>query len=96
MFAYALAKGARLGYLEKGDHALAQAAFAGLLRHHVYLDEQGRFNLTGTVRVGTLNPRYSKGDYASYVTTERRLNDLKGVGAFLLAAVEIEPSPSRR
>jgi unsaturated rhamnogalacturonyl hydrolase len=96
MFTYALAKGARLGYLEPGDQAVAQAAFAGLLRHHVYLDEQGRFNLTGTVRVGTLNPRYSKGDYASYVMTERRLNDLKGVGAFLLAAVEIEPSPSRR
>lgn len=96
MFAYAMAKGARKGYLPKEARGVAEKAYAGLLEHHVYLSEQKRLAFTGTVKVGTLNASVSKGDYDYYVTTERRLNDLKGVAALLFASLEIDPCGSRR
>lgn len=87
MFAYAFAKGVRLGYLDGGFRSYAQAAYRGLLDEYVTLDAQGRFALHETVSVGTLR---SEGDYAYYVSTPRRTNDFKGVAAFLYASLELE------
>lgn len=95
MFAYALAKGVRKGYLDARYRAIASKAYQGILDHHVYLDEAGRFYLTGTVYVGTLNPKVSKGDYESYVSTARQANDIKGVAAFLWASLEMEKIVAR-
>ncbi|MCI0487290.1 MAG: hypothetical protein L0229_11910, partial [Blastocatellia bacterium] len=47
-------------------------------------------SITGTVWIGTLNPKVSKGDYASYINTARQVNDSKGVAAFLWASLEME------
>jgi unsaturated rhamnogalacturonyl hydrolase len=87
MFAYAYAKGVRKKYLDPSFREKAEQAYQGLLDHYVYLDENGRFYLNDTVSVGSLR---SKADYEYYVTTERRINDFKGVAAFLYASLELE------
>ena len=89
MFSYALARSVHQGYLPKKYLENAEKAFRGLCEHHVYFDEQGLFYLTGTVKVGTLNFASSQGDFDYYVNTDRRINDFKGVAAFLFAALEL-------
>ena len=89
MFCYAFARAVHQGYLPKKFLQSAEKSFKGLCDHHVYFDEQGLLYLTGTVKVGTLNFASSKGDYDYYISTDRRINDFKGVGAFLFAALEL-------
>lgn len=90
MFVYAFAKGARKGYLDKSYTIVARKAFDSLIKEYVYFDDSGRLYLEQTVKVGTLNPKNSKGDYSYYVSTERRINDYKGLGALLFAALELD------
>jgi len=90
MFTYAYAKGFRKGYLDKTYQVASRKAFDSLIKNYVYFDDAGRLYLDQTVKVGTLNFKNSKGDYNYYVTSERRINDYKGLGALLFAAIELE------
>ncbi len=90
MFAYAFAKGNRLGYLDESYQQAAQRAYNALLKEYVYADDAGNLHLDQTVKIGTLNPKTSKGDYAYYITTERRVNDYKGLAALLSASMELK------
>lgn len=90
MFAYAFAKGSRLGYLDQPYRDAATQAFDALLRGYVYTDDAGNLHLDRTVKIGTLNPKTSKGDFAYYISTECRLDDYKGLGALLHAAIELK------
>ncbi len=83
MFAYALAKGVQRGYLGKGYLQKAKKAFNGLIDNEVFFDDQGKIYINGTVKVGTLSFRASRGDYDYYIGVDRRINDFKGVAAFL-------------
>src|SRR6185312_10096240 len=91
MFTYALAKGVRKGYLPALYLAVAQKADQGILKQFVKADSSGRMNLEGTVSVAGLggNP-YRDGSYEYYLSEKVATNDPKGVGAFLLASVEME------
>lgn len=91
MFAYAFAKGHRKGLLDESFRQRAQQAFDALVNDYVYFDDAGRLYFDQTVKVGTLNPKTSKGDFAYYITTERRINDYKGLGALLYASLELSP-----
>ncbi|WP_394351216.1 DUF4350 domain-containing protein [Hymenobacter ginkgonis] len=90
MFVYALAKGVRLGYLDKKYAAVARKGYDGLLKTFIST-ENGALALNGTVSVGGLggNP-YRDGSYQYYLSEPLRKNDLKGVGPFILASVEME------
>ncbi|UOR07625.1 glycoside hydrolase family 88 protein [Hymenobacter aerilatus] len=90
MFVYALAKGVRMGYLDKKYLQNAQKGYDGLLKTFVST-ENNALALNGTVSVGGLggNP-YRDGSYEYYLSEPLRKNDLKGVGPFILASVEIE------
>ncbi|GHN02320.1 family 88 glycosyl hydrolase [Cytophagales bacterium WSM2-2] len=90
MFTYAFAKGFRKGYLDKSCQVAARKAFDSLIKNYVYFDDSGRLYLDQTVKVGTLNLKNSKGDYQYYISTERRINDYKGLGALLFASLELE------
>lgn len=90
MFAYAFAKGDRLGFLDRSFRATAQTAFNALITDYVYFDDAGRLYLDGTVKIGTLNLKTSKGDYDYYISTERRINDYKGLGALLYLSMELD------
>jgi unsaturated rhamnogalacturonyl hydrolase len=87
MFAYAFAKGVKKGYLGNEYLQKANNAFNGLVENEVFFDDQGKIYLNGTVKVGTLNLRVSKGDYDYYIGVDRRINDFKGVAAFLYLAL---------
>ena len=91
MFVYALAKGVRRGYLPEKYLANAERGYRGILTHFVKTGPDGDVSLTDTVKSAGLggNP-YRDGSYAYYVGEKRVTNDPKGVGAFLLASVDME------
>ncbi|HEV7684122.1 MAG TPA: glycoside hydrolase family 88 protein [Pyrinomonadaceae bacterium] len=91
MFTYALAKGVRKGYLPVSYLAVAQKGYQGIVRRFIRTDPTGQLNLEGTVSVGGLggNP-YRDGSYQYYLSEKIVTNDPKGIGAFLMAANEME------
>ncbi len=91
MFVYALAKGVRMGYLPKNYLTAAQKGYAGILKEFVEEEANGTLSLNKTVSVGGLGGTpYRDGTYEYYLSEPIRKNDLKGVGPFIFASVEIE------
>lgn len=91
MFVYALAKGVRRGYLPEHYLANAERGYKGILTHFIQVSPDGDVSLTGTVRVGGLGGEpYRDGSYAYYLSEKVVANDPKGVGAFIMAASEME------
>ncbi|HTB62769.1 MAG TPA: glycoside hydrolase family 88 protein [Opitutales bacterium] len=96
MFVYALAKAVNRGYLpaEKYNPVIT-CGFTGLVRDLVKADAGGTYSLTQvcvTAGLGSSggNSSYRDGSYDYYVhQTQMASNDLKGVGAFILAGVEV-------
>jgi unsaturated rhamnogalacturonyl hydrolase len=95
MFVYTLEKAVRRGYLPASYRAAAQKGYAGILERFVTPGSGGGTNLQGTVSVSGLggNP-YRDGSFAYYMKEKVVENDPKGVGAFLLAAGEMEMIPT--
>ncbi|GAB2856078.1 glycoside hydrolase family 88 protein [Hymenobacter ruber] len=91
MFVYALAKGVRLGYLDKKYAEVAKKGYDGLLKTFVETEPSGALAFNGTVSVGGLGGKpYRDGSFEYYLTEPLRKNDLKGVGPFILASTEME------
>jgi len=91
MFVYALAKGARRGYLDGTALATARRGYAGILEQFVTVDDAGLVTLDGICSVGGLGGQpYRDGSFDYYVGEPVVANDYKGVGAFILASLEIE------
>ena len=97
MFVYALAKAVRLGYLPESYQRVAQKGWAGTRRQFVEEAAGGGVNFKGTVSVAGLggNP-YRDGSYVYYLSEPVVTNDAKGVGAFLMASVEMEAAAAGR
>ena len=95
MFAYAFAKGARAGWLDPRYRALAERAFDGLLANLVRENPNGTVSLTNIVQVSGLGGNlrkdgsYRDGSYGYYVSEPVVTDDYKGVGPFILAALEL-------
>jgi unsaturated rhamnogalacturonyl hydrolase len=96
MFVYSLAKAVRLGYLPESYLKVAQKGWAGMQRQFVEEAQGGGVNFKGTVSVAGLggNP-YRDGSYEYYLSEKVVTNDMKGVGAFLMSAAEMEAANSR-
>lgn len=91
MFIYAFAKGARKGYLPASYLDAAQKAYAGALKNFITTDAAGYIHLEKTVSVGGLGGTpYRDGSYEYYLSEPLRQDDLKGVGPFILASLEME------
>jgi unsaturated rhamnogalacturonyl hydrolase len=90
MFTYAFAKGARMGYLTPGFRARADRAFDGMLMQFVRVEPNGLVSITNICKVAGLggNPPRD-GSYAYYVSEPVVADDYKGVGPFILAALEL-------
>lgn len=94
MFVYALAKSVRLGYLPASFNTIAQKGYNGILKTFIRI-ENGQTNLHGTVSVSGLGGKpYRDGSYEYYMSEKVIVNDPKGVGAFILAATEMELLPT--
>jgi len=92
MFAYAMAKGARMGYLPLRYQAAAHRAYTGLLANYIQTDESGHVHMSQMVESAGLggNPQYRDGSYAYYIGEKVVSDDSKGVGAFMMASTEME------
>ncbi|MFM6936678.1 MAG: glycoside hydrolase family 105 protein, partial [Aquirufa sp.] len=91
MFIYAFAKGVRKGYLPASYLAAAQKAYAGALKNFITTDAAGYIHLEKTVSVGGLGGTpYRDGSYEYYLSEPLRQDDLKGVGPFIVASLEME------
>ncbi|HXT15403.1 MAG TPA: glycoside hydrolase family 88 protein [Gemmatimonadaceae bacterium] len=90
MLTYAFAKGARLGILDSSYRAVANRAFDGMLKQFVTVDANGLVSINGICKVAGLggNPPRD-GSYQYYVSEPVVSNDYKGVGPFVLAALEL-------
>ncbi|PWT93763.1 MAG: glucuronyl hydrolase [Blastocatellia bacterium] len=91
MFVYALAKGARMGYLPIDSLTVAQRGYKGIIQTFLKNDENGLVSLGGTVSVAGLGGTpYRDGSYEYYLSEKVVSNDPKGIGALLLASSEME------
>jgi len=91
MFVYTLAKGVRLNYLPASFLETAKKGYAGIGKKFLTSSTDGRTDLEGTVSVSGLGGSpYRDGSYAYYIGEKVVPNDPKGVGAFLLAAGEMD------
>ncbi|GAB2557071.1 glycoside hydrolase family 88/105 protein [Gracilibacillus alcaliphilus] len=83
LFIYAIAKAVHKGYVNTAFLQKAEKGYRGLLEHKVAVDQAGQFKLHD-ICIGT-----SIGTYDYYVERETSTNDLHGVGAFVLASVQL-------
>lgn len=91
MFVYALAKGARLGYLPAKFETVAYNGYEGIKKEFLEVDEKGLLHLNGTVSVAGLGGKpYRDGSYEYYLSEKVIQDDAKGIGAFILASNEME------
>jgi unsaturated rhamnogalacturonyl hydrolase len=92
-FVYAIAKGVRMQYVPSKYLAVAQKGYKGILKEFIKT-ENGVTNLYGTVKVSGLGGKpYRDGSFNYYMSEDVIVNDPKGIGAFLLAANEMEIVP---
>jgi unsaturated rhamnogalacturonyl hydrolase len=95
MFAYALSRAARLGYVDARFRAVGERGFNGLLSNLVRENPDGTVSLINVVQVSGLggsarrdgSPR--DGTFGYYVTEPVVTDDYKGVGPLILAALEL-------
>lgn len=95
MFVYAIAKGVNRGYLDRATYLEpALNGFCGLLRDCVRTDADGALCLTHCCEVAGLGftsaaGRPRDGTFEYYISEPVIENDLKGVGPFILAGIEV-------
>lgn len=92
MMAYAMLKGARLGYLEKEYAEKGRKTFDGIVEKYLTFTKTG-LSLGGICLVAGLGPednRRRDGSYEYYISEPVVENDAKGVAPFVLAYTEIK------
>ena len=95
MFAYSMARGARLGYIDQSFRKVAERGFQGIVSHLVKTGADGLPSLTGICQVAGLGGAPRKdgsirdGSYDYYVSEPIVTDDYKGVGPFIMAALEL-------
>jgi unsaturated rhamnogalacturonyl hydrolase len=97
MFTYAFARGVNDGLLDTSYLDAAQKAFRGIEQEFVTTTAQGYVDLHHTCRGAGLGGKpYRDGSFDYYMSEPQRTNDLKGVGPWLLAALELERTATLR
>jgi len=100
MLVYTLAKGVRKGYLPERYLQNAKKGYAGIIKEFIEVDSKGQTNLKGTVTVSGLGGKPCRdGSFDYYMREKVITNDPKGMGAFIMCAVEMEmaalPKPGK-
>jgi unsaturated rhamnogalacturonyl hydrolase len=91
IFTYVLAKGVRLGFLDKKYTAIAQKGFDGILKNFVTIDFKGLIHIHQSCSgAGLGGMPYRAGDFDYYIHEPIRSDDLKTIGPFIHAALEME------
>jgi unsaturated rhamnogalacturonyl hydrolase len=91
MFVYAMAKAVNKGYLPKSYVSTVKEGWTGLLKTFVTTAPNGVLTLTNTCKsAGLGGDPYRDASYDYYMSEPIISNDLKGVGPFIMAAVETQ------
>ncbi|HQU92835.1 MAG TPA: glycoside hydrolase family 88 protein [Pyrinomonadaceae bacterium] len=91
MFVYAIAKGVREGYLPEKHMKVAVRGWAGIKKEFIKTNADGTTDWLGTVSVSGLGGKpYRDGSYEYYMSEKLRVNDAKGLGPAIKAALEME------
>lgn len=89
MFVYALAKGVNRGYLSSQYLPVILKGYGGIIRNLVRYDGGGKWSLTRCCQVAGLG--YGRdGSFEYYIKEPIVANDLKGIGPFILAGIEVQ------
>lgn len=97
MFVYTLAKAVRMGYIPAKYLENARKGYEGMLREFIEKEKDGSLSLNRTVSVGGLGGKpYRDGSFDYYISEPVRKNDLKGLGPFIFASLEIEAATERQ
>ena len=90
MYCYAMAKGVRIGVLDKKYKKEAQQVLEGLKAHKIVTNEDGTLSLIDCCAVAGLggNP-FRDGTYDYYIHERIRKDDPKGVAPLILACLEL-------
>ena len=90
MFVYALARGVNRGWLPEAYREVAQRGFDGLVRELVKTNADGTLSLTGICQVAGLGGKQQRnGSFDYYIHEPIVADDYKGVGPFIMAALEL-------
>ncbi len=91
MFVYSIAKAIHKGYIDPSYADVAVKGYDGLIKKMISTDENGRINLNGICSVAGLggNP-YRDGSFDYYISEAVVANDLKGVGPFIMAGLQMD------
>ncbi|MDE7329574.1 MAG: glycoside hydrolase family 88 protein [Clostridia bacterium] len=91
MIAYAMMKGARLGFVDKRFAKVGEQVFNGICKEYL-TETDGELNLGGICLMAGLGPEDNKrrdGSYEYYISEPKVENDAKGTGPFVMAYTEI-------
>jgi len=91
MFVYAFAKGARQGHLPAEDQRIARRGYDAIVERFIHASADGNVDVGGCcVGTGLGGTPDRDGSFEYYAKRAVATNDHHGVGAFLLASVEVE------
>jgi unsaturated rhamnogalacturonyl hydrolase len=91
MFTYALAKGVKKGYLPSKYKTNATKAFDAVTKKCIKVDNDGEVHLTQICsNFGLGGKPFRDGSYEFYIKSNNKDDSSAGVGAFILAALELD------
>jgi unsaturated rhamnogalacturonyl hydrolase len=91
MFVFSLAKALRFKYIPSTFKAPLQKAYNGMIREFVKEDSGGQYHYIQAVAgAGLGGVPYRDGSYEYYVNEPKRDDDLKAIGPFIQACIEME------
>ena len=92
MIAYAMLKGARLGFVDKRYAKVGEEVFNGICNEYL-TETDGKLNLGGICLMAGLGPESNRkrdGTFEYYISEPVVENDAKGTGPFVMAYTEIK------
>jgi len=91
MFVFALAKGIRMGYLSNEYIPSVLLGYNGMIKEFVVVDNNKNVHYTKAVSgAGLGGIPYRDGTYEYYVNEPKRDDDLKAIGPFIQACIEVD------
>lgn len=91
MFVFSLAKAIRLNYIPQTFKGKLQKAYEGMIKEFVKEDANGQYHYIQAVAgAGLGGVPYRDGSYEYYVNEPTRDDDLKAIGPFIQACIEME------
>jgi unsaturated rhamnogalacturonyl hydrolase len=91
MFVYGLAKAENKGYISAAYLPAIKKGYHGMIKEFVEQDKQGTYHYMRAVAgAGLGGTPYRDGSYQYYVSEPKRDDDLKAIGPFIQACIEVD------